>query len=295
MNEYRYAAKEDLATLKTLWALTFNDPKPFIDFYFANRFNPENTLLLIREQQITSMLTKIPVGLVTPEGKFDGAMFYAIATHPQFQKQGLATFLIEFANQGLVEAKKDFSVVVPANRGLFGFYLRQGYRESFSIVQRIIKAEELQGVAFSKGMDLSLEPIAPKLYNSTRQEFLKEQSFIDYPEEEVAQQQKLSRFSGADLYSIKPGPGGEISGLMIVERISKERVIIKECLAAEEFLLPAVKELAGSLPAKEYFLRVPNFSGSPLKESPTPFAVIKNLGQEELLSNRRAYLGLAFD
>jgi len=241
------------------------------------------------------MLTKIPVKLVTPRGEFMGAMFYAIATHPQYQKQGLATDLIEFANQELIRAKKAFSVIVPANRGLFEFYLKQGYKEGFSIVQKIIKAEELPGGGFVQSMNLSLEPIGSDLYNLTRREFLKEQSFIDYPEEELTQQQKLSHFSGADLYAIKPSNQGQISGLMTVEKISEDRVIIKECLAAEEFILPAVGRLASLLPAKEYILRVPDFLGQAIGGKLTPFAVIKNLGKKVLLSKEAAYLGLAFD
>lgn len=297
MIEYRLAVAGDIEKLKKLWELSFGDPKVFINFYFVNRFEPENTLLLLKKQEIASMLTKIPVKLVTPTGNYEGAMFYAIATHPEYRKQGLATQLTEFANDGLIKEGKEFSVIVPASQELFKFYLKQGYEESFLIRQTKLDFQEIAKYDDEPVNHCKITPITPSYYNQKRRELLKGKNYIDYAENEIIYQQKIARFSGADLYLVEilTEEGKQTQGIMAVERIDGSRIIIKECLLPEMYLPLVIKKLALLLPAKEYIIRTPVFTGETLGGNLLPFAVFKNLGAKSVVIENKAYLGIAFD
>jgi predicted acetyltransferase len=299
MNEIRFAREGDILRQKELWKACFGDQDAFIDFYYANRFKPDQTLVLLQGNVIAAMLTMIPVKMVDEKGKrMELAMLYAIATHPDFQKQGLATELMNSSSEFLRAAGREFSVLVPAGPQLFDFYRKQDYCEAFSIREALLSLEEItKRTTPTKDYISSIPSIvstSPEEYNRRRNQQLKGRLHIAYEDEEILYQKKLSQLSGADIYAIDIDG---VEGCAAIERVNANKLLIKELLLPGELLRQGLFQISLQFTVKEYVIRTPAFSGEDLGETIRPFAMIKANSKQEFepVADVQGYLGLAFD
>jgi ribosomal protein S18 acetylase RimI-like enzyme len=76
--------------LRTLWKLAFGDPDWFLDSFFRTAFAPDRCLCICEEDRPVAALYWIDCTL---EGG-PLAYIYAVATHPEHRKKGLASRLI---------------------------------------------------------------------------------------------------------------------------------------------------------------------------------------------------------
>lgn len=298
MIEMRLARSGEIARQKEIWKRCFGDTDAFINFYYENRYKAEDTVVLLERGKISAMLTRIPIRVVDAEGQsFDAAMFYAIATHPDDQHRGLASQIINFSNQFLGQVHKEFSVLVPAEKDLFDFYYKLGYQEGFYIREVLLKDKEIDYLALQNRCPSSpcgMTPVTPEIYNQKRDQLLRSNLYVAYDNDEIAYQKKLSQLSGADIYTIYCG---ELQGCAAIERVSPEKVLIKEILCSNELLPALLKEIATHIPAKEYIVRTPSYLGEGLGGDPRPFGMFKlnQQSQVEISPEKQGYLGLAFD
>ena len=294
--EVRLAQKGEIARLKEIWKLCFGDSDEFIDFYYANRFKEEETVLRLHNGEISAMLTMIPVWMVSSDNqRFKTAMLYAIATHPKNQNRGLATRLMDFTNQYLIKNNIQFSVLVPAEKKLFDFYRKQGYQDCFYIRELRFSKDMISSWPKPTSSRCTISSIFPKEYNFRRNMQLNGRPHIAYADEEIAYQKKLSLKSGADIYGIDIKD--KIGGCLAIERVDADRVLIKEILLPDEFIDLAIQQVLKLLHAKEYIYRTPVFLGNHLGGSIRPFGMIR-LNSEcnlEISPQELEYLGFAFD
>lgn len=295
MCEFRLAQKSETAQQKEIWKLCFGDPDSYINFYYAKRYKEDETALMFQHEEIAAMLTMIPVRTVFPNQRsYSTAMLYAIATHPKYQRRGFAAQLMEFSNQYLRGRENEFSVLVPANKELFDYYTKQGYQEGFYIREALLTLDRVNSLPSNESQDCRISPISPQEYNYRRNKQLGGQLFIAYGDEDIAYQKKLSQQTGADIYAVDIE---NIQGCLTVERISAEKVFIKESIIPDDYLDVTLQQIARQLPAKEYIVRTPSFLGKPLGGLVRPFAMIRVLNKpgSEILSDELGYLGIAFD
>lgn len=328
MKNIRLATRDDMPRLNEIWALCFGDGEKFRDFYFRERFRPEETLVYLTDDQLVAMLTMIPVDLWQEEERIPLSMFYAIATHPQYQHQGIASMLMDYATEYQKNQGTKGIAIVPATVELFPFYLRQGYEEFFAVREKLWEKEQedspgtmsqtkshtmSQNIspnispnisqstsqAAFQGRDCKIEPITPEEYNTIRRQYMQE-NFLLYRDEEVAYQKSISRFSGADIYSLTIQG---IRGCGAVERLNEDTLLFKELLLPPELVEVGVRGMAELLPGRKYLIRTPIFSDEKWDENCRPFGVIKWLTEgknngKNLLGDSgipSGYLGLAFD
>lgn len=295
LTEIRPAHNGEVIRQKEIWKLCFGDADTFIDFYFENRYKAENTIVLLDKGKISAMLTQIPIRVVTPEQRsLNSAMFYAIATHPQDRHRGFATQIIEFSNAYLSKADKELSVLVPAEKPLFEFYHKLGYQEGFYIRETLLQAKEIEHMADQRSCSCKITPIIPKKYNQRRDQQLKGNLYVAYEEDEIVYQKKISQLSGADIYAMD---SGEVRGCAAIERLSSDKVLVKELLIADQLLPSALQAIALCLPAQEYIVRTPIFRGKNLGGSVHPFGMFWTCrnNKSEFRPEASGYLGLAFD
>lgn len=308
--EIRLAQKEDLKQLKVVWKLCFGDEDWYIDFYFENRNWVEETAVLLLDGMIVSMLAMIPV-TVSEENreKHEASMLYAIATHPQFQKQGLADKLMEFANQYLLSKEVVATMLVPAEEPLFQFYEKRGYSGAFSLREVTLSRIEMEKSADSASYDCCFYPVEPADYNTTRRGILDGYCYVDYRVEEILFQKKECQLYQGDLFLIETEG---VIGCAVIERISQETVMVKELLIPEKHLASAIKQILLMMPAETYILRTPAFFGETLGGSIRLFGMIRvnqEVGILETMNRETAgggndenqasslipYLGIAYD
>lgn len=294
MIEIRPAKTKEITSQKELWKLCFGDEDKYIDFYFANQYKDENTLLLLINNVLVSMLTMIPTAVITAgKQRFDSAMLYAIATHPQYQNRGYAAKLMNYTDQYLSERKKGISVLVPAEKKFFNFYRHKGYQESFFLREVQICSATLDSLPVGQS-DGVIFSASPKEYNQRRTQQLEGRFYVAYDDQEILYQKELSQRSGADIYALD---FHEVFGCAVLERINSEKMLIKEILLPEEYLSAAVKQIKQLIPAKEYVLRTPVWSNAFPGGSVRPFGMMKTNKEIDLTipAQESGYLGLAFD
>ena len=295
MLEVRLAQKGETVHQKELWKRCFGDSDRFIDFYYANRYKEDETAVLLHDGEIMAMLTMIPVRTVIPDNRsFKTAMLYAIATHPKYQNMGFATQLMDFSNQYMSTQQTELSVLTPANGQLFDYYRKQGYQDEFYIKETRLFRASVESLPSDPACKCTVLAINPQEYNRRRNKQLNGRLFIAYDDEDIAYQKKLSRLSGADIYAIDIA---ETEGCLAVERITSDKILIKEVLLPEIHLNLALKQIILQLPAKEYVLRTPPYFADHLGASLRPFGMIR-LDREidwVITPEDLGYLGFAFD
>jgi len=233
-------------------------------------------------------------------------MLYAIGTHPDFQHRGIATELMEWALAYLGKREMELCVLVPAEAKLFNFYERRGYQVGFVLREAVLNRNEIEAMCESSGINMKetsgseVLVATPQAYNSIRNQLLRGTTYLAYREEEIAYQKKISRLSGADLYELDMG---EVQGCAAVERLTGDKVLVKEYLVPEEFFSHGLKALAYTLQAQELIIRTPAHGGQVIGGQVRSFGMLKRTSSRELgpvhykdeIFEERAYLGLAFD
>ena len=295
MSEIRLAQKGDIVRQKEIWKRCFGDPDSYIEFYFTNRYREDETAVLLQDGEILAMLTMISVRTVLPDNRsFNTAMLYAIATHPQYQNRGFATQLMNFSNRYLKAKENAFSVLVPAKMQLFDYYRKQGYQDGFYVREALLLGDRVDCLPIHKLFNCTISSITPEEYNRRRNIQLRGRLFISYHDEDIAYQQRLSQQSGADIYALDIE---DIQGCLTLERITSDRVFIKEILLPEDYIYAAIRQVIQQLSAKEYVLRTPPYLGEKFGGSVRPFGVIRRLREigSVITSDDQGYLGLAFD
>lgn len=293
-HEIRLAKKGETVQQKEIWRNCFGDSTEFIDFYYANRYKEEQTVVLVHDGEISAMLTIMPVNIITPDHQsFRTAMLYAIATDPKKQNKGFATELLNFCDRYYQETT-EFSVLVPATKRLFDFYSKRGYRDRFFIREALVSRSMTNNFSFNFAGKGTVRPCSATDYNQRRNKHLKGRLYVAYDDEEIAYQKILSRRSGADIYAIDID---NHHGCAAVERLNADKVLIKEMLIDEELTLAGVALLVQLLDAKECILRTPAFLGEQLGGTIRPFGMVKAHGNIdlEIRPNDLGYIGLAFD
>jgi len=322
MVQFRHPRAGEVDRLREIWQLCFGDDISYINLFFENKYKPEQTLLLVQDEEIAAMLTIIPVIISAADRiALPAGMLYAIATHPDYQKKGFARRLIGYANDYLAKNKVPYSLLVPAGKDLFSFYEKLGYREGFTICETHLTREQISGLPETNypvpGFNppkrsspeanpgcIRIEAAAPEEYNSVRNKLLDSiyssstnyfRYHVQYRVNEIAYQKKISRFSGADIFLVKHGSG---EGCLAAERMPRQKIIFKEFIIGREFLYPALKKAADAFKADEYIVRTPVFMDILPGSRARAFAMIKPTGffhSGGIIPEERGYLGIAFD
>lgn len=296
----RLVKESDLEELKEIWKLSFGDDDSFIDLYFQSIDWIKQTAVLLCDGRVVSMLTMIPVDMAGENGeKRRASMLFAIATHPDFQKRGFAERLIEFSNQYLLSMQTAATLLVPAKKELFRFYKKRGYQDGFFVREAVLHLDEIEKLAGPCSLPGRVTPIEPAEYNRLRRKRLKGHNYLDYRDEEIFFQKRLSRMFDADLYAIMLD-GAE--GCAYAERISQEEVIVKELLVPEKYLAFAMKKISELIPGEKYIVRTPPCFGEILGGTVRPFGMLRvNKGDGKLFNSDpgyaefNSYLGIAHD
>lgn len=295
MGEIRQAKKKEIEPQKEIWKLCFGDQDAYIDTYYADRYKEEETMLLFQKDELSAMLTMISASMITSDGRsFPTVMFYGIATHPKFQKKGFATELIKFAEDHLIQHNKVISVLVPAEKKLFDFYAKLGYERAFFIREFSYSRDMVDKLSANSPNQCVISPVAAEDYNIRRNKFLTGKLYIKYKDEDIIYQKRLSQHAEGDIVAIDYE---ELRGCAAIEKISSDKILIKEILLPEELFCTVLKQIIQLYPAKEYLVRTPAYFGANLGGVIRSFGMIK-IHKEldlEITPQDMGYLGLAFD
>lgn len=292
MIEIRPARREEIQREKELWKLAFGDDDAYIDYFYAHRNAEEDTLVLLDDGKLDTMVALFPVTLRLPDGtSASSAYIYALATHPDARKKGFGRFILSYVDFYLKEKGLDCVTILPAEASLHRFFATTGFSECFSTR----KVELLQYMAGTPGQGDVVEEISAAEYNRIREELLDGTFHIAYDAGVVEYQRGLSRMSNSGLCRLVVSG---VEGCAAAEYFDEATVLVKELLIPAKQMVGAAALLAAQYPADRYHLRTPPFwdglSGSYLQA----FSMIKWYNKEleaAWRNQNKGYMGLGFD
>ncbi len=211
---YGKAVAEDVRDLKALWKAGFGDEGAYVDNFFA-QWRPEQMFVAKIGAEIVAMSYYFATKLHRLGKTYDFAYVYAVATHPKYEKKGIASGLLSYLCQAL---EGDFSGVttVPATDSLHRFFGRNGFLEYFQYETMDVSGEKYVPIALSQGD-----------YEEKRQKYLEETgvSFITLAEDGSLYQESVCAL----------GKGGYCrvgEEFFCVEQASDKACVVKECFGA---------------------------------------------------------------
>ena len=291
MIEIRPAKPEELAREKELWKLAFGDDDAYIDHFYDHR-PITDTLVMLEDGVLWTMLALFPVEVVLPDGKkLKSSYIYALATHPDARKKGFGRFVLSYVDFYLKEQGMDCVTIEPAEASLHRFFSSVGFSECFTTR----KVELLGYMAGKRSAGDVLEPATPQEYRAIREKLLAGNLYVSYDEDVLSYQKGVSENAGGGLYKLTVDG---VEGCACAEFTEDETVGVKELLIPKAQMPRAAALLAEKLPAMRYHLRTPAFWDGLPGSYPQAFAMIKwyDPAQEKTWRDQsRGYMGLGFD
>lgn len=182
----RFYENTDKEKIMELWHNVFGDNKEDIE-KFLNCYS-KDIIIYEKNNTIISMLTMLSVSMGNKKGRY----IYAVATDSEYRGRGYATQLLKYAEDYIKKQGEEFAVLVPAEKELFGFYEKLGYKT----VKCIEKYEFLP----EKKLKTKIEKINAREYKQRRREILRGHNIIEWGEEDL---ENIRRIYDGNFYFIK--------------------------------------------------------------------------------------------
>ena len=129
----RFNNENDINGIIRLWKEAFGDSENEIRFFLDGCRKPLNTLIYEIDNEIASMLFLLE-GDMHFEGKdYPSYYLYAACTLKKYRGRGLMAELLSFAKETANKNGKYFICLKPAEKSLFDFYGKFGYKTAFFV------------------------------------------------------------------------------------------------------------------------------------------------------------------
>lgn len=148
----------ETSALRTLWTECFGNEDGWIDTFFKTAFDPARVCALTRKGRLVAALSWMDVSC---EGR-KLAYLYAVATAPDFRRQGLCGELIGLTHEKLAGQGYAGGILVPADAGLRQMYGKMGYGNFGGIREISVQA----------GEPISIRQISRSEYAALRRKYL---------------------------------------------------------------------------------------------------------------------------
>lgn len=112
---------------RALWSLCFGDTEEFMKLYFTRKYTPERNSCLVRDGRVVAALQRLPYRMMFGGEVVPVAYVSGVCTQPECRGKGLMTELMGQAHRKMYVDGCLFSLLIPADEGLFAFYHRFGY------------------------------------------------------------------------------------------------------------------------------------------------------------------------
>ncbi|MBE6663711.1 MAG: GNAT family N-acetyltransferase [Ruminococcaceae bacterium] len=161
--------RDDIPSLKALFAEAFGDEGGFIDTFFDTAFSENRARVIYKEGKISAMLYWFDCEYL---GK-PLAYIYAVATDKAYRGQGLCSILMQDTHKHLKSLGYSGAILVPSEPSLFNFYERLGYKTA-TFIGELSRESSTQGCHFTS--------IDKNEYARLRKEYLPKNAIIQEKE-----------------------------------------------------------------------------------------------------------------
>lgn len=133
---YRKAEENDITKLKSLWIDTFEEDKEAVDIFFENTLKYTEVYCAEINGIIISAVYLISCTLNNKKAHY----LCGASTDKAYRKKGIMSNLIKYA---LDDSSDDYSVLFPANEGLYSFYEKLGYVSNCTAKKCVLTRQQL--------------------------------------------------------------------------------------------------------------------------------------------------------
>lgn len=326
---FRFSNPQDLPQLKQLWTLAFHDEGPYLENFFHTYGTPDKILVATeknsedsqeKDEKILAMTAYFPSTLHRQNKTYRFAYLYAVATHPEHEKKGIASKLLSHVYDEMKSLNFHGVTTVPAQPSLHQFFARNGFEEYFLQQETNLPENPTQSPNQSLNQDPAKElfhPLTAEQYKILREQFFrtfhKNLPYISLDTSGFHYQKTASQLGQGDLYFLSHNPPPQdlktletfdfqSAALLTLERADKDIFWTKEYLSPPHFQTQSQTALRTHLQS----LQIPDKNPAPLfhpatHEDTSPatlFGMIQWLSKvpENWLSlEEKAFLGLAFN
>ena len=181
-----------VGALKKLWKDGFEDEDSYIDFFFDNRFKPENTFVYMENNSPVSIASVLNASIYHNGAFLPAGYIYGVTTSNAYRGNGFSSAIIEHINSIYPAA-----FLVPATEGLFNFYEKQGFMPAFSLIEYNLYAHDLG----TPRKNLKTEIVYPDEYKCIRDSHFINDGYVCWDTEAIAYALAENNFCGG--YALK--------------------------------------------------------------------------------------------
>ena len=84
----RYAKEEEKDNIKEIWNYCFNDEESFVNYYFNNKYNNNNTIVACEDKDIVSSLQLNQYKIKLNDKEYEVSYVVGVSTFPQVRGRG---------------------------------------------------------------------------------------------------------------------------------------------------------------------------------------------------------------
>lgn len=231
----------DGTQIAAIWNTCFGDSEAYIRFYLENRMTDANMLVAYRDGKAAAMASFLPVRYLCGGAYMEARYVYAVATLPQYRRQGLAARILTFAQKhyGLP------LILAPAEERLCGYYEKLGFRRAFSD-SRTEYDSSLCALSLPDAgeavLQQELEPVSADVYVRLRDERFAREGYVQWDEAAVAYAIKLCEQNGGGAATLENATGGK--EFLLYEKEGETLCIVETSFTAEALaeVLPKLLE-----------------------------------------------------
>jgi len=137
----RYAKKDEINDIKNIWNYCFNDEESFVDYYFKNKYNNNNTIVACEDNDIVSSLQLNQYKIKLDNKEYETSYVVGVSTFPQVRGRGYMKKIMEYSLNELYRKKQLVSILMPID---YRLYRKYGYEHCYDQLEYNIDIESLK-------------------------------------------------------------------------------------------------------------------------------------------------------
>lgn len=136
----RYAEKNDTDSIKEIWSYCFNDSEKFMDYYFNNKYDIDNTVVVDEREDVVSSLQLNQYKLRLNDKVYDVSYIVGVSTFPQVRGMGYMKNIMTFSLKELYKKGQLISILMPID---YRLYRKYGYEHCYDQLEYKIDINSL--------------------------------------------------------------------------------------------------------------------------------------------------------
>lgn len=250
----RFAQDDELDKLKPLFFECFDIKfySPYGAFYITNIFKNYKTLAYIKDDKFVSMITLLPVKLLSGDKIFSGLYLFALGTLKDYRNLNIASEMLEYIYDYSKKNNIDFNLLIPEGykEHLFNMYFKRGFKKNIKHKLVLLSKEEMNDFLDDDTYNLNfliedynkdLKTMRYKNYFFT--------DFIEWDEKELAVVQKEYSLPGGNHYFLNFDSGQ----YAILDLRDESKLKIREYNISDDNMKSFIKTLLDKYPSYKLF------------------------------------------